>query len=167
VTRRYRYVGPRRLADLASSNIERFEPTNQAELAAWLRTQGHDHEVTLTYVVTTLGCLRLSDRHAEHVACAQGQPVFGAGELSLLLDGAEVEVAAVTNQSTGYCPEPACFTAVAQALVAAQLEAPEGFAHAFVFRRCPECEGIVIVKDDEFECPTCALPLPVQWNFAD
>ena len=50
----YRYVGPRRLADLASSDIERFEPTSEAELARWLgASPAHaDGATTWTYVVT-------------------------------------------------------------------------------------------------------------------
>lgn len=165
MTRLYDYVGPNRLVDLASSAIDRLEPLTSAELAAWLRTHYATDDVTLTYVVTASGRLRLSDRHTEHIACAEGHPVRAAGEVCLGVDGDAVDVISVTNQSTGYCPEPICFEAVREALTAVGLTAPDGFSHQFVFRRCNGCGGITVVKDGDFECAACGEPLPKEWNF--
>ena len=167
MSRPYKYVGPRRLADLAMSDIERAEPKSEAEFALWLSANYNEAAVTLTYVVTRGGALRVSDRHSEHVACARGEAVLGAGELSLLVDGDAVEVESVTNQSTGYCPEPDCFPEVAAALAGAGLVPPAGFSHEFLFRRCTSCLGINLVKDGDFECATCGVELPRRWNFAD
>ncbi len=164
----YAYVGPERLRGLALEEFERFEPEGPgaaAALAAWMRRLGLGDWATVTYVVTLEGRLRVSERFCEHVACAQGRDVLAAGELSLVVDKGRAEVESVTNQSTGYCPEPRCFGAVAAALEAAGLEAPEGFEHAFVFRRCEACGGISIVKEGVFECAECGASLPQAWNF--
>ncbi|MCA9625604.1 MAG: hypothetical protein KC731_41565 [Myxococcales bacterium] len=166
MTRLYDYVGPHHLVDLATSPIPRHEPTANTALVAWLREQyGNVEAITLTYVVTDQGRLRVSDRHTEHVACAQGSRVRAAGELELSIEGSEASVVGVTNQSTGYCPEPSCFPEVQRALLEAGLEPPDSFSHAFTFRRCPGCGGITIVKDDDFECPACGEALPREWNF--
>ena len=167
MTRSYTYVGPRRLAELATSDIPRAEPRSITELLSWLRAHAPSAAVTLTYVVTQRGVLRLSDRHSEHVACARGEPVLAAGEISLRVDGDDLELEAITNQSTGYCPEPSCFSAVAAALNRLGLQPPDAFSHSFVFRRCTSCQGITLVKDGDFECPVCAIPLPEHWNFDD
>jgi len=76
-----------------------------------------------------------------------------------------VSVTWVTNQSTGYCPEPDSWPAVEAALERAGIAAPNGFSLAFDFRRCPRCGSINIVKDGLFECGACSSPLPEEWNF--
>jgi hypothetical protein len=75
-----------------------------------------------------------------------------------------VSVSWVTNQSTGYCPEPDSWAAVEAALAGAGIAAPDGFSQAFDFRRCPRCGSITIVKDGIFECGECSTPLPEEWN---
>jgi hypothetical protein len=141
-----------------------MEPRSVEELANWVRNQYGTGDVTLTYIVTRDGHLRVSDRHTEHVACARGEAVLAAGELELQVDKSAIAILGITNQSTGYCPEPSCFSAVAQALVLIDLRASAGFTHEFIFRRCPTCHGITIVKEDDFEC-ACGESLPRSWNF--
>lgn len=71
----------------------------------------------------------------------------------------------VTNQSTGYCPEPESWEALASALDRISVERPDFFDPVSVFRRCPECSQINIVKDDWYMCGVCDSPLPTKWNF--
>ena len=84
-----------------------------------------------TYIVDTGGNLWLSDRRTEHVACARGAQVLGAGEIEIALGPDRVTVASITNQSTGYCPEPDCWPAVRDALARAGLEPPGAFSTQF------------------------------------
>jgi hypothetical protein len=78
--------------------------------------------------------------------------------------GGFVNVEQVTNQSTGYCPEPESWSAVASALEAIGVSAPEGYTTELLFRRCPRCSQINVVKDSAFECAVCGSTLPSSWN---
>jgi hypothetical protein len=162
--RAYPYVGPRELRELASAEITRIEPESEAHLASWIRASYGLEPTTFTYVVTELGRFRISDRHTEHVSCAEGLSVLAAGEVELIVKGDEVHVETLTNQSTGYCPEPSCFPAIARALAEAGLDPPSSFTHEFVFRRCRSCHDITVVKGAIFECPSCESDLPAEWN---
>jgi hypothetical protein len=124
--------------------------------------------LTVTFVVLGDG-LWVADRHSEHVACARGGPVLSAGEMTLELDRrrGSVEVVYVTNQSTGFCPEPESWGAVAAALDAAGIGHPGGFGAEMVFRRCPRCGATNIVKEGWFVCAMCGAALPAAWNFGD
>lgn len=165
----YPYVGPARLAKLAAAGSPRFHVTTAAATAAWLATQPDSDAggtLTLTFVVLPNG-LWLADRHSEHVACARGAPALSAGEVTFEPDGREWFVAHVTNQSTGYCPEPESWPAVEAALDAAGIPHPGGFSAEMVFRRCPACAATNIVKDGWFACDVCGADLPRAWNFGD
>ncbi|MFD7446072.1 hypothetical protein [Streptomyces sp. NPDC059909] len=70
----------------------------------------------------------------------------------------------VSNQSTGYCPDVSSWPAVAQALDCAGLERPSSFTHEVVFRRCPGCQELSIVREDDFVCVFCGSDLPEAWN---
>ncbi|CAM5233201.1 hypothetical protein [Streptomyces avidinii] len=39
-----------------------------------------------------------------------------------------------------------------------------GFTHAVVFRRCPACGQLNIVRDGDFVCVFCDGALPPDWN---
>jgi hypothetical protein len=108
--------------------------------------------------------LRVAPRRSEHVACAGGRPVLSAGEITFALAGRSVGVAEVSNQSTGYCPEPESWPAVEAALRRAGLEPPDGFSPACVFRRCEECGTVCLVKGGAFECAACGAGLPSKYN---
>jgi hypothetical protein len=70
----------------------------------------------------------------------------------------------VTNQSTGYCPEPESWPAVAAALDRIPLPHPGGFTPSFIFRRCPACVQLNVVKEGDFTCAVCGADLPLRWN---
>src|SRR5262249_22111149 len=121
------------------------------DLVEWLARAGQrpDPEglLAVTFVVDARGDLRLADRRSEHVACAAGGPVLSAGEMFLRLTRAGPEVAEVSNQSSGYCPEPAPWPAVAAALDRVGLPHPGRFTQEVTFRRCPACGQRNVVKD--------------------
>jgi len=164
--RAYRYVGSEEIARHAQAAIERVQPTSAADIRAWA-TRMKRSALECTYVVDAGGKLWLSDRRTEHVTCARGGEVLGAGEVWFEVHPDRVEIATITNQSTGYCPEPDCWPAVRDALTAAGLAPPRGFTYSFRFRRCPTCRGINILKDEMPECPSCGTELPAAWNFED
>jgi hypothetical protein len=147
----YRYVGPdeirRRALHSAAADIARAD-----DVAAWMVAE------PVTFVVT----LRVAPRRSEHVACARGEDVLAAGEMSF---GPGPVVEAVSNQSTGYCPDPDSWPAVAAALDKAGISRPENFTDPVVFRRCPACGERNLVRDADFTCAPCGGSLPDRWNF--
>ncbi|MFJ1587072.1 hypothetical protein ACIOC1_27595 [Streptomyces sp. NPDC088197] len=117
-----------------------------------------------TFVVGTDGVLRLAPRRSEHVACAGGDMVLGAGEISFVREADRWMVGEVSNQSTGYCPDVTSWSAVAHALDDVELGRPSGFTHEIVFRRCPDCQEHNIVREGDFVCVFCGGDLPETWN---
>jgi hypothetical protein len=165
----YPYVGPVHLAKHANSESPRLRVESAATLAAWVVEQpgtDADGTLTVTFVVLPDG-LWVADRHSEHVACARGGPVHSAGEMTFAVDRrrGSVEVVYVTNQSTGFCPEPESWPAVEAALDAAGIAHRGGFSAEMIFRHCPKCGATNIVKDGSFECAVCGGELPSEWNF--
>ncbi|WP_033345229.1 hypothetical protein [Catenuloplanes japonicus] len=153
--RRYRYVGPeeiRREAVRAGS----VDLRSAADVVSWMVGE------PVTFVVTVDGTLRVAPRRSEHVACADGEPVLAAGELIFAGGG---EITEATNQSTGYCPDPGSWAAVAAAAESAGFAHPGRFTYTVVFRRCPDCRERNIVRDDDFTCALCGGELPARWNF--
>ena len=167
--RRYQYAGPSEIFKLAGSSSPRVELKSAADLKRWrasLPNQRHGETLTLTFVVLPEG-LYLADRQSEHVACARGAAVFAAGEITFAMNqkGVQVETVAITNQSTGYCPEPESWDAVEQVLEKLGIRHPGAFTTALIFRRCPKCRATNIVKDNWFHCEVCKSELPAEWNF--
>ncbi|MFH8382460.1 hypothetical protein ACH4E7_16155 [Kitasatospora sp. NPDC018058] len=174
--RAYRYVGPPELRELTSDGSPDGRRVRTArEFAAWAgeRTAAEWAE-PFTFVVDLAGALRLAPRRSEHVACAGGELVLGAGEIGFRCSdgggrgargarGAR-EVETVSNLSTGYCPDVRSWTAVAAALDRVGLPHPGGFTHAVVFRRCPECGRCGIVREEHYVCVFCDADLPGQCN---
>lgn len=119
----------------------------------------------LTFVIALDGMLRLAPRRSEHVALAGGRDVLAAGEMTFANAETGWRVTEVTNQSTGYCPDPDSWPAVARALDHVGLPHPGDFTDKVIFRRCPTCGERNIVRDDDFTCVLCNSGLPVQWNF--
>lgn len=167
--RLYHYVGPPGIRGRVSGKVAGSRITSVADLLAWLRdtgqTPGPDGLLAATFVVDAGGQLLLADRRSEHVACAGGGPVLSAGEMFFRRDGG-AEVAEVSNQSTGFCPEPESWPAVAEALDRIGVAHPGGFTTEIVFRRCERCRERNAVKDSWFVCAVCGAELPAKWNFA-
>ncbi len=58
--------------------------------------------IAATFVIDYEGYLRIADRHSEHIACAGGKSVRSAGEVFFQKGKNGLEVAEITNQSTGF-----------------------------------------------------------------
>ena len=127
------------------------------DLDRWARDRTTDElRAPFTYVVDVEGWLRLAPRQSEHVACAGGRDVLGAGELVLARVAGRWSVVDITNQSTGYCPDLTSWSAVAAALDRTRIARPLRFTIAFVFRWCT-CGALTVVKDDDYTCATCGV----------
>jgi hypothetical protein len=159
----YHYVGSRGIAARSGSAVRGAPIRSPADALQWVpRTSV---EVTVTFVVNEAGALLIADRHSEHVACAGGRPVRAAGEMCFAREGARATVTRVSNQSTGYCPEPESWADVVAALEAAGLEPPAGFDPRCEFRRCVAgCGALNLVKGGVFECAVCGAELPREYN---
>src|SRR5882724_10323791 len=137
--REYNYVGPADLLELVSQQPDAFVRciASAADVTAWVRETNQvldgDKSVIATYIVDPAGRLWIGERRMEHVVVARGQRVLMAGEITFSLAGG-VEVTYVTNQSTGYCPQPSGWEYVARALEAAGIEHPGELGRAFEFR---------------------------------
>lgn len=164
--RGYRYVGP---ADLAAA-VRRPGYGGRAirsagDLDGWLSEQALPERLEpFTFVVDLVGVLLLAPRRSEHVACAGGARVLSAGEMTFGGERGHWVVTEVSNQSTGYCPDVSSWPAVAAAVDRAGVAHPGGFAYEVVFRRCPGCGEIGIVREEEFVCVFCGGDLPTAWN---
>jgi hypothetical protein len=157
--RRYHYVGPAEIREAVRGHPAGTIVRSREDLLAQAPAGA-----VLTYVVGLDGWLRVADRRSEHVACAAAEPVLAAGELEVDARG---EVVETSNQSTGYCPEPSCWSALAAALDRAGVVHPGAFTRAFEFRRCEACGERNLVKDRWFVCSMCDAELPATWNFAE
>jgi hypothetical protein len=158
----YRYVGPA----LILQRVQGSPPGKRIETASDLRDWlGDRARRTATFVVDQDHALVVADRRTEHVAAAGGRAVRAAGEIVFELRRRRVVAVEVTNQSTGYCPQPRSWDAVACALDRIGIQHPGHYTAEFEFRRCSGCGQINIVKDDD-ACGVCGAALPQQWNFA-
>ncbi|KDN84888.1 hypothetical protein [Kitasatospora cheerisanensis] len=164
--RAFAYVGPPDLLARAGRHTLGRAVRTPAELTAWLAESPPDERTApFTYVVDLTGVLRLAPRRSEHVACAGGADVLAAGEICFADESTgHWAVSEISNLSTGYCPGLDSWSATATALDHAQLPRPDAFTHAFLFRRCPTCGQVNLVKDDDLTCAACDSPLPAEWN---
>lgn len=156
----YHYVGPRAVRERALSEPAGVTMTSHEQLARWLLSDPDALTEGVTFIVSLEGALVLAPRRSEHVGCARGEPVLSAGELTFGLHKGCVEARSLTNQSTGYAPEPSSFEALARALGTLGVRHPDGWTHEFIFRRCPSCSQLAIVKELVFECCVCGCDLP-------
>ncbi|WP_262056299.1 hypothetical protein [Streptomyces sp. STR69] len=138
---------------------------SKADFSRWIgERSASELAEPFTFVIGTDGVLRLAPRRSEHVACAGGDMVLSAGEISFARAAGRWAVSEVSNQSTGYCPDTSSWPAVARALDDVELGRPSSFTHEVVFRRCPECQEHNIVREDDFVCVFCDSDLPAAWN---
>ena len=164
IRRRYRYVGP--AEHRARPPGSRGLVDSADAVTRWVAAQDPaDRGAPFTYVVDLRGRLWLAPRRSEHVACAQGADVLAAGEIGFEPDSVgRWSVNYVSNQSTGYCPDLDSWRTVEDALHRAGVRHHAGFTDPFVFRACPTCRAVNIVRDDNFVCAVCDDELPVDWN---
>lgn len=164
--RGYRYVGPAELAATARrSTGVATRITSVADFESWAGRQSPTELAEpFTYVVGLDGRLRPAPRRSEHVACAGGAAVLGAGEITFVREAGHWAVGEVSNQSTGYRPDVTSWPAVARALDGIPLRRPTAFTHEVVFRRCPACAEHNIVREADFVCVFCGGELPEAWN---
>lgn len=161
----YHYVGPPEIAERAAGQPHGTPIRSPADVTRWVKQSAQPPgTVIVTFVIDSEGELRIADRHSEHVACAGGQAVQSAGEMTFDVRATTITVVAVSNQSTGYCPEPQSWLAVEETLRLAGFNPPVGFNPACVFRLCPMCGVRNLVKGGEFECGACGAELPVEYN---
>lgn len=153
----YHYVGPAEVLAAAGPLVPASAVLTREDIPG--------AEEPFTFVIDLAGALRLAPRRSEHVACAGGMPVLSAGEIAFARGPDGPEATSVTNQSTGYCPEPSSWSAVAAALDQIAVPHPGGFTDEFTFRRCPGCGERNLVRDGEFTCAICDAELPAAWNF--
>ncbi|WP_435022458.1 hypothetical protein TA3x_000090 [Tundrisphaera sp. TA3] len=168
--RHYGYVGPEAIRLRVAASPPGQGIGSLRELNRWAAANKPSTspagQLVATFVVALDGRLCLADRHSEHIACSGGQPVLSAGEMFFEWTGRGVSVVEVSNQSTGFCPEPESWPAVAAALDRLGVDHPGEFTTQVIFRRCPSCGERNLVKDDVFECQICGAGLPCEWNFA-
>src|SRR5262249_34264852 len=155
-SRLYDYVGPPEVAASVRGSPAGSPIKNDSDLKAWLAANRVDMDgagaITATFVIDKDGILRVAERRTEHVAWASGGPVRSAGEMSFTGDG---RIDYVSNQSTGFCPEPDSWPAVAVAIKDVVASPPRGFSREFIFRRCTDCGQTLVIKDDWFVCDVC------------
>jgi hypothetical protein len=165
----YHYVGPDSIRLQVTHAPVGVQLRSAGDLVEWAGRTGQRPDkhglMAATFVVDEQGTLRVADRRSEHVACAGGGPVLSAGEMFYLLSASGAEVAEVSNQSTGYCPEPESWPVVAAALDCIGVRHPGRFTQAIVFRRCPACGERNVVKDGWLVCGLCGADLPAAWKF--
>ena len=161
----YCYVGPAVLAEGAAPGPSVITVMSAQVLAGWVAGRpAAEVREPFTFVVGLDGWLRLAPRRSEHVDCAAGQPVLAAGEVLFAREESGWSVCEISNQSTGYCPDLDSWPAVAAALARIGLEHPGDFTHKIVFRRCPGCGQLNIVREGDFACAVCGCTLPDHWN---
>ncbi len=164
----YRYVGPDAIRQGAECAPAGMRVASASDLVAWIEQTRQSRDagglIVATFVVDRYGFLRAADRRSEHVICAGSDDVWSAGEMFFARTPSGLRVVEVSNQSTGYCPEPSSWPWVAAALDQVPLEHPDHFTFACTFRRCPACGQVNLIKDDLFECGVCGAPLPAHWN---
>jgi hypothetical protein len=167
--RQYRYVGSSGIRQQLENPAYRVEVRNGKDVIEWIEEMDQvldgDSSVTATFVIDLEQRLWIADQHSEHVVCARGQEVLSAGEIMFAISGNSLEVVEVTNQSTGFCPEPESWQAVSDALNRAGIERPAEFTTAYLFRRCKACGTTNIIKDDWYVCGVCEAELSQEWNY--
>lgn len=162
MARLYTYVGPPDIAAATNMTAPRAMISHPADVRAWVEASSQYVDgnglFTATFIVDNNHQLWVADRCSEHVACARAAAVLAAGEMTFSVSAHDVDAVYVTNQSTGYCPEPESWFAVANVLDSAGIGHPETFDIQCIFRRCT-CGQINIVKHEDYTCAVCGSAL--------
>ncbi len=165
----YPYVGNASLRDNLPPTSHRYHVMQSKALLQWLKETKQpnniDNSLTVTFIIDFGNKLWINDRHSEHVLCANGEDVLSAGEMTFDVANTPVDIVSITNQSTGYCPEPESFRSVKLALNQTDLKYPLDFTTAYQFRLCKNCGTKNIIKDNWYVCAVCDADLNLKWNF--
>ena len=165
----YKYLGKpeNKIKSQIASNREIVRKPE--DVLIWLKKNKYkiseSKTITATFIINKDEEMWIADRNSEHILCAKGRDVLSAGEITFCLIRNKVIVSDITNQSTGYCPEPDSWSYVSKTLDDIGLEHPDFFTEVFQFRFCYHCSSINIVKDNWFFCAVCNASLSAQWNF--
>ncbi|KAF3887553.1 MULTISPECIES: hypothetical protein [Nostocales] len=166
----YKYRGPENIRLSVAGYPVGTRIKSVDDLKRWInQTQQKPNiggAIAATFMVDSEGYICVADRHSEHVACAGGKSVLSAGEIFFAYNKQNFEVLEITNQSTGYCPEPESWSQVEKALEQIPIPHPGHFSTEFIFRRCPVCRQVNIVKNNLFLCAVCNTNLPKIWNLS-
>jgi hypothetical protein len=167
----YKYVGPKETFKSVKHFPKGVIIHSRTHEIDWIKNTeqkiDYDASVIATFVIDEDGSFRIADRHSEHVACAGRLKVYSAGEVTFeIIDDDKISIPRITNQSTGYCPEPESWKAVENAINETGIAQPGHFTSEFIFRRCNVCGSINIVKDGWFFCIECDAELEKKWNFS-
>jgi hypothetical protein len=100
--KQYKYIGPKELLKLVS-NTKRGKVISEAnDVISWIKERNQElnamNQVIATFIIDMDNRLLVADRHSEHVACAGGENILSAGEMTFELNGNNVEIVHVTNQ---------------------------------------------------------------------
>lgn len=71
---------------------------------------------------------------------------------------------AVSNQSTGFCPQVESWSVMDEVLRGLGCVYPSEWTMACEFRRCETCEALALVKEDWYECVFCQASLLYTYN---
>lgn len=118
-----------------------------------------------TFIISDDESFYIADRRSEHVACAEGKPVLSAGEVAFCIDKNKSEIFEISNQSTGFCPEPESWLNIKDIFIKIGIPHPSDFTFKVIFRRCPKCGERNIVRDSYYVCACCESELTEKWNF--
>ena len=160
----YSYVGSESIRRAVAKMPPGTPITDLEVLLDWVEARSYGDDLTATFTITPRHIMQLAERRSEHVACAAGGPVAGAGEITFSQERGSWFVSEITNQSTGFCPDPSCWNAVARVLDAIGIEHPGRFTRAYDFRRCDACGELALVKEQWFVCAHCEAELPRDYN---
>lgn len=165
----YSYVGSQEIFDAIDFNFTGYKISKSEDILDWIKLTNQEitnNSVIATFIINEKQELVINDRHSEHVLCAGGKNVISAGEITFLVKGKnQVLISEISNQSTGYCPQPESWDYVKEVLSKIGIEHPNYFTLAFEFRLCNNCKSINLIKDNIFECQMCESTLDLEWNF--
>lgn len=163
----YQYVGSQEITDGLDLTIGGSVMVDLADVRKWILDRSEEwvnSTITATFVISEEEEFIINGRHSEHVMCAMGKPVLSAGEVSFQMEGKDLFISDITNQSTGYCPKPDSWTIVQVVLDRIGIIHPDYFTRAYHFRYCEMCQSINLIKDEVYDCILCGAPLDKEWN---
>jgi len=169
----YNYIGTKEIYENVQARFKGTSIYHISDIDDWIKTteqQSDDYgNIIATFVLMPDYTLRISDRHSEHVQCANRNPVLNAGEMTFAVNRQNKvqNIAQITNQSTGYCPSPTSWSKLEKALTPLNTAYPENFDPIYIFSYCVHCQCLKIIKDNYYFCTYCDNALPTDQEFQE